>query len=414
MRRDKGITLVALIITIVVMLILVAVSVNVIVNSDLIGHAEKTGDAYRNAIAKEEAYNPSIGNGKTLDDYMKDAKIVEEIHNWVRTGDNLTCKCNQCTENGTKPEGRTLTIGQKLNYTTKGGTGSSSISEEKSGIAQAKTDGQSWATDLGVQTIHKDSETKWVVLGVEDSNKNGTNETLLLTTETPTTEKITMYGYQPYNHAVDEINRMCKEIYGTDARGMTIEDVNACLQYTAPAGMCFGGDENKDYNVPEGTKISDLGSSYGDIWTDIQNQAKVIDGTKKYFTPSYPEGTTDASVLGNIPVDGYYYYLSDDGTYLVNDANASDTSHTITTATKNLIFGKLKTYHYWLASRGVIAYSFCAGFGPGAVDGGFAYSCDGLFGSGGDSDILEVPLRAVVSLRSDIPAVVADSGSEER
>ena len=74
MRKEKGITLVALIITIVVMLILVAVSVNVIVNSDLIGHAEKTGDAYRNAIAKEEAYNPSIGNGKTLDDYMKDAK----------------------------------------------------------------------------------------------------------------------------------------------------------------------------------------------------------------------------------------------------------------------------------------------------------------------------------------------------
>ena len=418
MRRDKGITLIALIITIVVMLILVAVSVNVIVNSDLIGHAEKTGDAYKNAIAEEEGYNPSIGNGKTLEDYMKDAKIVEEIHNWVRTGDNLTCKCNQCTENGAKPEGRTLTIGQKLNYTTKGGTGSSSISEEKSGIAQAKTDGESWATDLGVQTIHKDSETKWVVLGVEDSNKNGTNETLLLTTETPTTEKITMYGYQPYNHAVEEINRMCKEIYGTDARGMTIEDVNACLQYVAPAGMC--GKDNSgtlvDYTVPEGTTISDLGSSYGDIWTDIQNNARIIDGTdgtKKYFTPSCPEGTTDSSVLGKIPVDGYYYHLSDDGTYLVNNANASDTSHKITTATKNLIFGDSNNYFYWLASRGVHADSNCARFGPGSVDGGGAGSCFDLFGSNGFSNHFGLPVRCVVSLRSDIPAVVADSGSEE-
>ena len=78
MRRDKGITLIALIITIVVMLILVAVSVNVIVNSDLIGHAEKIGDAYKNAVAEEEGYNPTFGNGKTLDDYMEATKPLPE------------------------------------------------------------------------------------------------------------------------------------------------------------------------------------------------------------------------------------------------------------------------------------------------------------------------------------------------
>ena len=364
------------------------------------GTAKTAGDKYKTAYEEESNMSQIEINGKkydSIEDYLAGVESIPEIHNWVRTGDNI--KCEHCNTS--------LIIGQKLNYTTKGGTGSSSISEEKSGIAQAKTDGESWATDLGVQTIHKDSETKWVVLGVEDSNKNGTNETLLLTTQTPTTEKIKMYGYQPYNHAVDEINRMCKEIYGTDARGMTIEDVNACLQYTAPAGMC--GKDNSGtlvyYTVPEGTKISDLGSSYGDIWTDIQNNARVIDGTKKYFTPSCPEGTTDASVLGNIPVDGYYYHLSDDGTYLVNDANASDTSHTITTTTKNLIFGDSNNYLYWLASRGVCAGSGCAFFGPGVVLGGNAGSF-GLFVSDGDSYLNELPLRCVVSLRSDIPAVV--------
>ena len=73
--KNKGITLVALIITIVVMLILVAVSVNVIVNSDLIGHAEKTGDAYAGAIKNEENLgNEGITiNGEkyaTIDDYI--------------------------------------------------------------------------------------------------------------------------------------------------------------------------------------------------------------------------------------------------------------------------------------------------------------------------------------------------------
>ena len=361
------------------------------------GTAKTAGDKYKTAYEEESNMSQIEINGKkydSIEDYLVGVESIPEIHNWVRTGDNI--KCEHCNTS--------LTIGQKLNY-TKTGAGSSSISEEKSGIAQAKTDGRSWATDLGVQTIHKDSETKWVVLGVEDSNKNGTNETLLLTTETPTTEKIKMYGYQPYNHAVEEINRMCKEIYGTDARGMTIEDVNACVQYTAPAGMCAKNNSGTIvyYTVPEGTKISDLGSSYGNIWTDIQNNARVIDGTKKYFTPSCPEGTTDASVLGNIIVDGYSYVVDStvgapEGIPVLPDSTTS--------ATKKLIFGDSKNYGYCLASRGVFAGSDCARFGPGAVGEGLADSCRDLFDSCGFSGGDDFSLRAVVSLRSDIPAVV--------
>ena len=361
------------------------------------GTAKTAGDKYKTAYEEESNMSQIEINGKkydSIEDYLAGVESIPEIHNWVRTGDNI--KCEHCNTS--------LTIGQKVNY-TKTGAGSSSISEEKSGIAQAKTDGQSWATDLGVQTIHKDSETKWVVLGVEDSNKNGTNETLLLTTETPTTEKIRMYGYQPYNHAVDEINRMCKEIYGAEARGMTIEDVNACVQYTAPAGMCAKNNSGTIvyYTVPEGTKISDLGSSYGNIWTDIQNNARVIDGTKKYFTPSCPEGTTEASVLGNIPVDGYSYVVDStvgapEGISVLPDSTTS--------ATKNLIFGDSKNYGYWLASRGVGAVSVFACFGPGTVNGGNAGSCSDLFYSNGNARYNELPLRCVVSLRSDIPAAV--------
>ena len=75
MKKNKGITLVALIITIVVMLILVAVSINILVNSNLIGHAEKTGDAYAGAIKNEEKLgNDGITiNGQkyaTIDDYI--------------------------------------------------------------------------------------------------------------------------------------------------------------------------------------------------------------------------------------------------------------------------------------------------------------------------------------------------------
>ena len=374
MRRDKGITLIALIITIVVMLILVAVSVNVIVNSDLIGHTEKIGDAYKNAIAEEERYNPSIGNGKTLEDYMKDAKIVEEIHNWVRTGDNLTCKCNQCTENGTKPEGRTLTIGQQLNY-TKTGTGSSKISGDMSGVSQGITDKKLTASDFGKngeQTINKDAETKWVVLGAKDVNESGTNETLLLTTLKPTTEKIRLYGAAAYNNCINEINRMCKELYGEEAEGMTIEDVNNCLGYTNPKGM-YMDKSNKLQTVNNlTTKLSSL-----PIWNDIKNNHQT------------PDGRNTEAALGEYPLDGYYCSIS---------------STEATDARKNLILAS--NTPYWLASRGVGAGSDYAGFGPGAVYEGCASSYGLLFDSYGGSNVNEFPLRAVVSLRSDIPAVV--------
>ena len=75
MRKDKGITLVALIITIIVMLILVAVSVNVLIKSDLMGIAEKTTDKYKTA-AQEESKGGTIEiNGKkygSIEDYRED------------------------------------------------------------------------------------------------------------------------------------------------------------------------------------------------------------------------------------------------------------------------------------------------------------------------------------------------------
>ena len=77
-NRNKGITLVALIITIVVMLILVAVSVNVIIKSNLLGTAEKTVNKYKTA-AEEEGKNQVIEiDGKkynSIDEYFKGEEI---------------------------------------------------------------------------------------------------------------------------------------------------------------------------------------------------------------------------------------------------------------------------------------------------------------------------------------------------
>ena len=69
--KNRGITLVALIITIIVMLILVAVSVNVVIKSNLIRTAEKTVDKY-NRVAEKE------GNGGTIEIGGKKYASIEE------------------------------------------------------------------------------------------------------------------------------------------------------------------------------------------------------------------------------------------------------------------------------------------------------------------------------------------------
>lgn len=76
MKEQKGITLVALIITIIVMLILVTVTVAVVVNSNLIGQAEKAANVYKNAddklntIGTDNIIKNAIHNN--IQDYVND------------------------------------------------------------------------------------------------------------------------------------------------------------------------------------------------------------------------------------------------------------------------------------------------------------------------------------------------------
>ena len=80
MRKNKGITLVALIITIIVMLILVAVSVNILIKSNLIGIAEKTTDKYK--TASEEEGNSGVieidgKNYASIEDYLANKEYID-------------------------------------------------------------------------------------------------------------------------------------------------------------------------------------------------------------------------------------------------------------------------------------------------------------------------------------------------
>lgn len=93
LKTNKGITLVALIITVIVLLILVAVSISILLKSNLIGVAEKSTTKYNEAAKQEGSLNGIKGNGKDLDYYLnktdgskddnnKDDDKKDEVTNW--------------------------------------------------------------------------------------------------------------------------------------------------------------------------------------------------------------------------------------------------------------------------------------------------------------------------------------------
>ena len=100
MRKNKGITLIALIITIIVMLILVAVSVNIIINSNIIGQAEKAAEGYKIAYEQEANGGEIEINGKkygSVEEYLAGKEKLPEIEAGTRATEPSEYKSNNKT-----------------------------------------------------------------------------------------------------------------------------------------------------------------------------------------------------------------------------------------------------------------------------------------------------------------------------
>ncbi len=73
MRGQKGITLVALIITIIVMLILVAVAITVVIQSGLLDTASQAGQKTQQAVQNESTMGDTVninGNEASIGDHV--------------------------------------------------------------------------------------------------------------------------------------------------------------------------------------------------------------------------------------------------------------------------------------------------------------------------------------------------------
>ena len=75
LRNQKGITLVALVVTIVVLIILATISISVAMNGDLIGRAEKAGEYQANADAETSQFQSNTVS--YIDAYLANVTATE-------------------------------------------------------------------------------------------------------------------------------------------------------------------------------------------------------------------------------------------------------------------------------------------------------------------------------------------------
>ena len=407
MKKQKGITLVALVITIIVLLILAMVSIRIVMDGGLISKvkdataqhtiaAEKeaitTGyGAYQIDLIKSPTLSPTLLiDGATAtpkgEDWSVTFKKTNNEYELKKDGTiTLTKQGNGSTTVGWKDNGDdtftkgdvTVKLGDIVNYDE--GTGySTTVEASKSG----HTDVQTFKTD----------DLNWRVLGINTKGE------LELISDNPTSKELFLAGELGYLNAEDILNNMCNELYGkgehaTGARSLNVEDINKLGNYDPTTYSGYGDiwtyrfPTSGDYmqykrTKSDGTLVTD--------WTDIR---------ALYYQTFRAPGETETISSDNRNDTGrnfeYTYY-----SYTVADkvkqttSDGKKMSDIITNGTETISVGQ------WLASRCVRCSPDNAFFYVRIVSSSVR-NYD-LYGSYGYSSNNYYRVRPVVTLKSDI------------
>ena len=418
LKENKGITLIALVITIIVLLILAGVTIatltgdngiltktnNAKAQTDEAAEREAIGITYNGAIAETkggsvtaEGLNSQFsingtkatatangdkikidfetGRSYTINAYGTVEKYID-IAQYIKVGDYINYNPTVTTK-----DGQTAVEASKLTYTSQVGT------------ATEHGNGNS------AQTFTATANTKWRVLNI---NSDGTVELIsenIIQTSATTPSNFILQGARGYLYAEQELNEVCKifgygygadtskganytvggpadtpitgKIEGTGARSITIEDIN------------------KQAGITE-ADFTTLSSSYGNTTNQfVDIFYPTVDTTKGNSTT----GISTKAGVKNIKYTWYSYTKSK-----IVDTNI-----------QNMLFNG----NYWLASR-------C--FGTIYSDSGFSVSyVNGVSASGGDrlcygdssklneNTLSRYSVRPVINLKSDIIDVETSS-----
>ena len=361
-KTEKGITLVALVVTIVVLLILAGVSINLVLgNNGIIAKAKEA-----------------------------ETKSAEASQNDLKGMNALAEEMNNALGEKPKVDLSKYKIGDSVNYTYDPASSSYTLESKYSGYSSN-------------QTIAQTTGLTWKVLNVDKEN-----DTVDIISTNPTSSTVNFANILGYNNGPYLMNEICKAQYsnktlGVNARSINLLDMEKHLTadgITARNAYQYDSSTAKygtTKTYPSNTKYPSLYANQkgaGPNITEAEASKKITqpDTTKgndpyEESKPIVPKGTTEPTNdstygTGNpLTVTQTYYYRP------INDTNYGTASSILANSTK-----------FWVAARDVHTRSDYATFGLRIADTN-AYGCN-MFYSNGDTGGSTCALRPVVSLPS--------------
>ena len=424
-KEGKGITLIALIITIIVMLILATVTINMAMNGGLFGQAQKTGELTDIEHTKEQIQMAVIAvtmkKGKSLTEGEVNAILATYTSpSGIATiaGDKITFSSPLYTKKGNE-----FTLDDMTIFGV-GSTGSSSETtmaslvdmsieqdnEEKpikvgdyvlykpatvvltnsSGIIEDLTDYSGNTSTAAynkidsINAITQELGLQWRVLDVKGGQ-------VRLISAVPTTSIVRLEGAKGYNNAVKLLDEYCSTLYSKSgvgiAQSLKIEDIEEHLIPSALSTVHLS--PYKTYPYPA---YSTLNSKYPKIFEDEISQ-KVDSGIGSTYDLSNQGGyITEAAITTATAIQVYQTYWSKSMTS--GDWNISKHHELFINNGSNYLA-------YWMSSRCVNTYSAYASsiarcVNGGLVDGGVLYISNGAAGNSA------YRMRPVITLNANI------------
>ena len=353
LKNAKGITLVALVITIIILLILATISIQSLTNTGLFEKAKEARDKTRNATENQTKILNEYED--KLNKYVSGTTQTQKLADKVKVGDYVSYTPDALDSNAVA----TL----KSNLNTYSGNSSSTVN--------AAIDRQ----DL-----------KWRVLDVQ-------NGQVRLISETPTTSKIELYGYNGYNNAVKLLDDACSTLYtntklANKVQNLKIEDITKYMKTQPTEDTTPYSPTNKYYpEILLKEKEQTVNETAG-TELDLSEQKEFINQTTKPQVNSWTlKETCWSQSMNNTDsfTDSKYYEL------FINNGSNYPT--------------------YWMSSRCVDAYSELVGFNVHIVgSGNINTEPNSLCNSIGSERSLNYAFRPVITLNSNVQIDTSTSG----
>ena len=356
--RNKGITLIALVITIIILLILAGISISALTNQGLFKNAK----AAQNATEKAEAEQ-----GNVLNEYE------DEINKYLETNKKVEGKIVDRINDGT------IKIGDYVKYTPDK-TSTTEILQELNTY--------SGSSDNTTSTLTQEN-LNWRILDVKDGQ-------VRLISEVPTTSNITLNGYNGYNNAVKLLDDTCNTLYtnkklANKVQNIKIEDIQDKMVET----------DYSKFDSNYGEKITPTTKYYPNIL--IKEKEQKVNGTA-----GTELGLSEQIELINQTTKPQATSLEVKNTHWDKDMTANDFKDS---KYYELFINNGSNYPvYWMSSRFINSDSYFATFCARIVNSN-GVGGQGLSDSGSGEGKPSSHFRPIITLNNNVQIDTANSGN---